>query len=116
MHQPSVSTAIQITPVVALLSLGVIVAIFTRNYLAADPIARRPMRWVAWGVWIGNTPLLVMGAMASFGALPGNIYLPSQIGLTVIPLAFAIGIERDDLFDIDRVLTATAAVMNIIAV
>lgn len=80
------------------------------NYLHATPIGRRRMRWMLYGAYVGA---LAYGVTNSFALLEpasawlAELYLLSALGLTLLPLATLIGIVRYNLFDIDRLISAT---------
>jgi signal transduction histidine kinase len=82
------------------------------NYLHAWPAGKRRLRWILLGLALGSLPVIVAGAAA--------LVLPGWVGLR---LAFAAGflasviwmmgavlaVVRDNAFDVDRLIGATAA-------
>ncbi|MEB2343902.1 MAG: hybrid sensor histidine kinase/response regulator [Deltaproteobacteria bacterium] len=95
----------------ALFIVGTI-ALLLRNYAHADPVGRRRLKWVLWGCAVGSAPLVL--AQASLLLWPGWQGFPAAfaLGTTWTTLAVAgmlVAIARYNIFDIDRLLTATAS-------
>lgn len=91
------------------------VAILTWNYVHADPIGRRQVKWIVFGAYVGCIPLLVASALTVLtGGNGASLEFHELLPLVMLaPLAIVagtlIGIVRHNLFDIDRLMTRAAA-------
>ncbi len=86
-----------------------LVGVVLRDYRAADRIGRRKLRWVLYGVYLGTFPF-GLGWLAYLfepALLPLTLY--SLAAALFIPLGFLVAIVRHNLFDIDRLISATAS-------
>jgi class 3 adenylate cyclase len=84
-------------------------AALTWNYGRADPIGRRRIKWVLLGAYVTTVCLAVNAAVF---LLPESrwivkTYWLGALAFPVFPLAMLIAIVRYNLFDIDRLLSAT---------
>ena len=95
--------AITVTGLAALLTL------LTRNFLHAGPLGRRQLKWAVYGSYIGAMPLLIADAI--IGVYPALWWLHESATLftALIPLCLLIAITRFNFFDIDRLISSTAA-------
>ena len=84
-----------------------ILAVLARNYLRADALGRRQLRWVALGFYLAFIPALFVTLSGVLIPERFTLYTLSSIGMPLIPLAFLIAIARYNLFDIDRVIGGT---------
>jgi class 3 adenylate cyclase len=98
--------------VVSVATIGVVV----RAYRRSDPLGRRQIRWVALGFYGTSVAGLVgSGLILADRLLTGNTQrfspLLEPLGWTglLIPLSGLIAIARYNLFDVDRLLSATAS-------
>jgi hypothetical protein len=84
-------------------------ALLVRNYLRAGPIGRRQLRWVLFALAIA-VPALVT-ALVVAGLAPALIpfTLPLHLVTLLVPVSVAVAIVRFNLFDIDQLISATAA-------
>jgi signal transduction histidine kinase/CheY-like chemotaxis protein len=87
-------------------------AIATRNYRLADPIGRRRVKWLLYGAYVAIVPLIVARTLTFLD--PDArwyewFYVATIIGMAAFPLGTLIAIVRYNLFDIDRLISATAA-------
>ena len=101
----------------SLLWIAGLVVIMSRNYRVCGPLGRRQLKWIVFGVYVGA---LVFAFAVLF--LEANPARPTLIWTLLIvassihfPITVAISILRFDLFDIDRLIGATAA-SNVLAV
>lgn len=85
----------------------VILAILARNYVCADKLGRRQLRWILLGFYLAFVPALVVSATIILFPDQFNLYTLSSIGMPIIPLMFLIAISRYNLFDIDRLIGGT---------
>ena len=89
--------------------IGSIVVLNTRAYRAADPLGRRKIKWLLYALYLGAVPYI---AGNTFDALyPGRLDLRELTVLCsiVLPIGLGIAIARAQLFDIDRLISATAS-------
>ncbi len=91
------------------LGAAAILAVATRKYRRGDPVARRQIRWVLVGAYCAVLPVTVASAIAAFAPRFGWLMFLSYWALPVLPLSLLISIARDNLFDIDRLLSAAAS-------
>jgi signal transduction histidine kinase/CheY-like chemotaxis protein len=89
------------------LLMGGGLAIATRNYRLAGPIGRRRVKWLLYGAYIAIVPLILARALTFLD--PEWFYLVTVIGMAGFPLGTLVAIVRYDLFDIDRLISATAS-------
>jgi class 3 adenylate cyclase len=82
------------------------------NYRRADPVGRRRVKWVVLGFYATCAPLLVAFLCRLLAPqFPWYGALVELSGFTrmLVPLAVLIAVVRFQLFDIDRLLSATAS-------
>lgn len=82
-------------------------AILLRNYARAGPIGRRQGKWVLFPF------VLVMASFACaqlgyVGGMGPELYAAAWFSTLLLPIGIVIAILRFNLFDIDRILSATA--------
>jgi class 3 adenylate cyclase len=90
-------------------------AVATRKYLGADMVACRQMKWVVFGAYGAFVPVVAGVALSALAPRFGWLWFPSLYGLPLFPLSLVISVVRFNIFDVDRVLSATAS-YNILAV
>jgi class 3 adenylate cyclase len=88
---------------VALLAMG------SQKYRAGDARTRRQIKWVLLGGYFGMVPLVLGALLAAYDPDFGRLPFEATWAFPLLPLAFLFSIARYNLFDIDRVLSATAA-------
>jgi class 3 adenylate cyclase len=88
--------------------LATIIALLGLHWVRTGPIGRRQIKWVLLGALLAFTPPLLCGAAAVARPEWWWLYDVSLTALLVFPVAILIALVRDHLFDIDRLLTATA--------
>ncbi len=103
-------------PVASLVADGLLlvatIAVITRNYLRSDPIGRRRVKWLLYGSYLGILPMAFVIIFLS-GTLEPRAYSLS-FALSVLPAVFMplgilIAVVRQQLFDVDRLISATAS-------
>jgi len=93
-------------------------AVLSWNCAHATPIGRRRVRWMIYGTYLGA---LSYGLTISLGLLDprspwlDELYLISAFVLIALPFATLIGLLRYNLFDVDRLLSATLS-YNVVGV
>lgn len=99
----SVSSALTAALIVALLG------VLTRNFLRAGPLGRRRIKWVVYGMYIGTVPVFAADVVTTFA--PAWVWLHefSTVAIILIPPCILIALTRFNLFDIDRLISTTAA-------
>jgi hypothetical protein len=95
-----------------LLVVAVLTAL-TYNYLRASPVHRRRVKWLLFGAYVGFAPstivfiiLPILEPQLSWYSNAVALAFPLTVAF---PLALLVGIVRQRLFDIDRILSATAS-------
>lgn len=81
------------------------------NTRAAEPAGRRRMKWVLWGAMLGVLPItFVLGLQAFFPTpdLYRAFFQWTAMCAVFLPLGISMSVLRDNLFDIDRLLSSTA--------
>ena len=81
----------------------------TRNYRRARPIGRRQVKWVLYGVYLTSLPV---GAAVVTALLRPEHWILLEVATisgVIVPVCIWISIARYNLFDIDRLMSATAS-------
>ena len=81
----------------------------TYEFLHADAVARRQVKWVLFGVYLALVPIFAAEVLAFVNPSLGPIREVSLILYVIIPICAFIAIVRFNLFDIDRLIGSTAA-------
>ena len=81
----------------------------TYKYRGADRIARRQMKWVVAGAYCGLLPAVIVGVLNALDPRIGGLWFPGLGFSMLLPLSLVISVLRFNLFDIDRILSATAS-------
>jgi class 3 adenylate cyclase len=89
--------------------IATLLAVLARNYRQADPVGRRQVRWVVYGVYVGNLPVLVAIVAALVEPSLWWLWDASTAGLAVIPIFIFLAITRSNLLDVDRIISVTAS-------
>ena len=95
--------------------LVVCVAVATRAYRRADPIGRRRLKWVLFGVYAAAVPPAIGALLAAADRELIQIYFLSLAAIAFLPLALLIAIKRVNLFDVDRLLSTAGSYNLLIA-
>ncbi len=91
------------------LAIAALLVILVRNYRRAEARERRQMHWGIYGFFIATVPPLVASALSAGDPSLRWIY-ESALGFQVVlPLFLGIALLRDNLFDINRLITLTMA-------
>jgi hypothetical protein len=95
--------------VITFIGLAALLTLLTRNFLRAGPLGRRQLKWAVYGAYIGAMPLLIADAI--IGVYPALWWLheSATLFIALIPLCLLIAITRFNFFDIDRLISSTAA-------
>jgi class 3 adenylate cyclase len=104
---PGVGTVVVSVGLLALLATILIAT--TRTYRRADPIGRRQIKWVLFGLYAAMFPQVVALTLMGFDPRFIPVFEGSQAMLGFFPVAILIAAARYNLFDIDRLISATAS-------
>ena len=89
--------------------------IVTRNYRRADPIGRRQLKWFFFGFYVAAIPIALGAVLPALDPRLIDVSIASLSAASIIPLALLVSITRYNLFDVDRLLSATATYNVVIA-
>ena len=93
-------------------SAVLVIALITWKYRGADPVGRRQVKWVVYGFFLAAT-LQVVGNLLTLGhpdpSFSWKIFEVAEATTIFVPLSILIAMVRFNLFDIDRLISATAA-------
>jgi class 3 adenylate cyclase len=97
--------------------LGVVgmIAVATQKFRRADPVARRQMKWVLFGIYCVALAFAVGAGVPALDPRLGWLWFASFAAAPLSPLSLVISVVRFNLFDIDRILSAAAS-YNLLAV
>lgn len=97
-------------PLAAIFTLTITASLIVlfRNYRRADARGRRQMRWALSGIVIGTLPPLILSLLTIWNPGFRPAYEISITAQLIVPLCFFIALVHDRLFDIDRLISATA--------
>ena len=111
---PSIGQPLALLGNVAL--IATLLALLARGYLRSGAFGRRQLRWALLGFYLGlSGPLLAGGVAVLFPRL-WWLYHVSLCSAIAIPLGLFMAFHRDHLFDVDRVISATASYSLLIGV
>lgn len=92
---------------VAFLTTAMLVLL--RTYLQADRFGRRQVKWVLFGLYLGTVPVLACAVAAGIDPKLWWLYESSMIATLAIPICVFVALVSAHLFDIDRLISETAA-------
>jgi len=86
-------------------------SILGRHLFLSDPVGRRQIKWVLYATYVAGVPLAVLYFLMFLNPSPSLWVLLASVDtlLIFIPLSVFIAIVRFNLFDIDRLISATTA-------
>lgn len=85
-----------------------ILSVLIRNYRRADVRGRRQMKWAIYGFFLGTVPVLAASLVAAARPELRGAYEASLVFQALIPLGMLVALVRDNLYDINRLITTTA--------
>ncbi|MCH7707351.1 MAG: GAF domain-containing protein [Myxococcales bacterium] len=95
---------------VMLFLLGVaMITELTISYRRGNPIGRRQIKWIVYGMYVTMVPVLIATAISLSDPELWWLSDASEILFVLIPVSFFIAITRYGVFDIDRIISATAS-------
>lgn len=83
--------------------------VLTRNYRRAGPVGRRQARWAMLGMYVGLVPVLLADAVIAVDPALWWLHEIAAMAEVVIPFFILIAVVRENLFDVDRLITRAAA-------
>ena len=84
-------------------------AIATHSYGKADAIGRRQLKWILFGIYASCLPLIATSALATIAPRFTLVTVYGMTALAIIPICIVVAVARYNLFDVDRLLSATAS-------
>jgi class 3 adenylate cyclase len=107
---------------VALAAGWIAVALVTRTYRRTDAVGRRQIRWLAFGFHAGLAPAATVAVLVLVSGLVfgewRTVYRflgPSVSFAILIPISLVVATVRYNLFDVDRLLSASASYNLVLA-
>jgi hypothetical protein len=79
------------------------------RFFHADPVARRQVKWVLYGVYLALVPIFAVEVLVFVRPSMWPMGELVRIFYVIIPVCAFVAIVRFKLFDIDRLIGATAA-------
>ncbi|HXG21626.1 MAG TPA: hypothetical protein VNN62_21440 [Methylomirabilota bacterium] len=95
--------------VVTIAFIMIFLLLVNRNFRRAGPLGRRQLKWVVYGIYIGTAPILIADAIIGIYPMLWWLHESATVFTALIPLCLLIAIVRFNLFDIDRLISTTAA-------
>lgn len=93
--------------------LALVLTIATQNFRAASPAGRRRFKWLLLGLYAALLPPTTVSVISAFDPDFGTWFIPSHLADLALPAALLIGIWKQNLFDIDRVLNAALVYLTL---
>jgi len=81
-----------------------ILLILARNYIKADEIGRRQLRWIIFGFYLAFVPTMIVTAVIILYPDKFSLYALASVGMPLVPITFLVAITKYNLFDIDRLI------------
>ncbi len=104
-HEPAARAAA--IAVVAYLVAALVIV--TQRYRRADALGRRQLRWFLFGVYLFSLPPITAGLCAAVVPALTPVYIWSLASQGLVPIALYVSVVRYNLFDVDRLISATAS-------
>ena len=92
-----------------MLGLVAVLAVSTHKYHRLDAVSRRQMKWVLFGLYSAMLPAVVAFTITLLEPRLLPLAYLSFWAVPLFPTAFVVSIVRFNLFDVDRLLSATAS-------
>jgi class 3 adenylate cyclase len=89
--------------------VGCVLLALATTYARADAPTRRQLRFVVLGLYLGLAPVGAAAALAAWQPAWRPAYEASLLATLAIPACIAVALTRHQLFDIDRLISSTAA-------
>jgi class 3 adenylate cyclase len=101
--------ALRVYLLVTVMFITTLLGLLARSFRRAGPVGRRQLKWVVFGIYIGTLPVLAVDVFAVYDPSLWRFHDPAVAALGLIPFCVLMAIVRFNLFDIDRLISATAA-------
>ncbi len=82
--------------------------ILTGNYRRSGPTGRRQIKWVLVGLYLAIAPPVLAAAAVLVAPRLAWLYEASLLSVICIPIALFVALARDHLYDVDRLISASA--------
>jgi class 3 adenylate cyclase len=96
-------------PMVNMAFIVTLLVLLTRNFRRADLVGRRQLKWLIYGIYIGTVPVLGANVVVALAPRFWWLHEVSMIAMVLFPVCVFIALVRFNLFDIDRLISATAS-------
>jgi class 3 adenylate cyclase/glycopeptide antibiotics resistance protein len=104
----STATGLRATTAGNVLVAAAMLALVTHNYRRSDAVGRRQLKWVLYGFYVAALPVLLANLLPMATPRLWWLHEVAMSAVVLLPVCMLIAITRFKLFDIDRLLTATA--------
>jgi class 3 adenylate cyclase len=79
------------------------------GFVNLDPLSRRQVKWVFYGTYLALVPIYTVDVLVLFKPFLWQLSLLVNLFYVIVPISVFIAVTRFKLFDIDRLISATAA-------
>jgi class 3 adenylate cyclase len=88
------------------------------GFFYLDPLSRRQVKWVVYGVFLALVPIYTVEVLVFFKPSMWQLSILVYLFFVIVPICVFIAVTHFNLFDIDRVISATAAytVVSVVAI
>jgi class 3 adenylate cyclase len=86
-----------------------LIVVLTRSFRRADPLGRRQLKWILYGFYVGLLPVVVGGLLPTATPRLWWIHELMMTAVVLLPVCVAVALARYNLFDIDRLISATVS-------
>lgn len=101
--------ALQAVFIINIIFVVMLLIVLTHNYRQATPFGRRQLRWIVYGFYMGTAPILAANIFTLFNPHFWWLVEVASISAVVLPLCIYLSLVRNNFFDIDRLISSTAA-------
>jgi class 3 adenylate cyclase len=95
--------------VLNVLWVGSLFWVLARSYPRIGPLARRRVKWVVYGLFVGLAPVLATNLVIPVAQRLSWLHEVAVLAEALIPICIFIAIVRYQMFDVDRLISATTA-------
>jgi class 3 adenylate cyclase len=103
---PHLETALLVSGAIV---AGVLLVTGTYLYRRAGAVIQRQARWAFYGLYCGLAPALVLFVATMIDPTLVPLAIGVRLTAVLVPVCIVIAIVRYDLFDVDRLISATAS-------
>lgn len=83
--------------------------VLVRNFLRTGPIGRRQLKWAVYGIYLSALPVILVDIVTMLHPSWLRLHEMVTVSLVSVPVCLLIAIVRFNLFDIDHLISTTAA-------